>query len=71
MYVQYGLDLARPEDRRASEEYVEKFKQTSDDKHILHEIEQPQQTIRLKSRRRFISFSIEPLDIYPLHQLPL
>lgn len=63
--------FALPEDRREAAQYVERFKQTFDDKHLLYSLEEPHGTSRLKSRRRFMrSTSTEPPASFPLKQDP-
>ncbi|GJQ66558.1 hypothetical protein Trydic_g4541 [Trypoxylus dichotomus] len=55
--------------RRKGIEYVEKFKQTFDERHVLYG--QEQQRKRLKSEKNFLQYAIfEPPDNYPINESP-
>lgn len=50
--------------------YLERFKQTFEDRHLLHQLEEPG-SMRHKSRKRFMrTVDIELPESYPLHQEP-
>ncbi|GJQ74262.1 hypothetical protein Trydic_g19163 [Trypoxylus dichotomus] len=64
-----AVGFAEPSERRKCIEYVEKFKQTFNERDILYG--QEQQRKRLKSRKSFLQCAIlEPPDNYPINESP-
>nr|CAH7724201.1 unnamed protein product [Callosobruchus chinensis] len=49
-----AVGFAHPQNRREAAQYVERFKQIFDDKHLIYRLEEPYGTSRLKSRRCFM-----------------
>lgn len=64
LYRAAGMNT--PKTRRANHEYLERFKQTFDERHVMYGQLEPSRS-RLKSRRSFMRFTQpEPPDWYPL-----
>ncbi|XP_039284035.1 uncharacterized protein LOC120351314 isoform X1 [Nilaparvata lugens] len=66
LYRAAGMNT--PKIRRANHEYLERFKQTFNERHMMYSQLEPSRS-RLKSRRRFMRFTQpEPPDWYPLRE---